>query len=172
MGFSFKIRYTDKPITPYAGIKLLHLFYQRYGLQEILHGLDLPLPGSNPGYDPVELLEGFIMSVILGARRFAHTYRLRYDDAISELCGWRNGMASESTFTRFFRKFNINDLDPIFIQYGREWFERIQIAKHTIDIDSTIVTRYGSQEGVAVGNNPKKPGRPFRLEPNRCHFLT
>ncbi|WP_187647223.1 hypothetical protein [Nitrosophilus labii] len=30
----------------------------------------------------------------------------------------------------------------------------------TIDLDSTVITRYGNQEGAKVGYNPKKPGRP------------
>jgi len=28
-----------------------------------------------------------------------------------------------------------------------------------VDIDSTVITRYGSQDGVEVGYNPRKPGR-------------
>jgi hypothetical protein len=29
----------------------------------------------------------------------------------------------------------------------------------TLDIDSSIITRYGEQEGAAKGYNPRKPGR-------------
>lgn len=28
-----------------------------------------------------------------------------------------------------------------------------------MDIDSTVITRYGNQDGVEVGYNPRKPGR-------------
>ena len=30
----------------------------------------------------------------------------------------------------------------------------------TLDLDSSVVTRYGEQEGAKVGYNPHKPGRP------------
>ena len=30
-----------------------------------------------------------------------------------------------------------------------------------MDLDSTVVTVYGKQEGAAVGYNPSKPGRPI-----------
>ncbi len=30
----------------------------------------------------------------------------------------------------------------------------------TLDLDSTVMTRYGNQEGVVRGYNPTKPGRP------------
>ena len=31
---------------------------------------------------------------------------------------------------------------------------------HTLDLDSTVLCRYGEQEGSLKGYNPKKPGRP------------
>ncbi len=30
----------------------------------------------------------------------------------------------------------------------------------TLDIDSSVFTRYGKQEGAQKGYNPRKPGRP------------
>jgi hypothetical protein len=35
----------------------------------------------------------------------------------------------------------------------------MNIGKMTIDVDSTVITRYGQQEGAEVGYNPHKPGR-------------
>jgi hypothetical protein len=29
----------------------------------------------------------------------------------------------------------------------------------TLDLDSSVMTRYGEQEGAKAGYNPKKPGR-------------
>lgn len=36
----------------------------------------------------------------------------------------------------------------------------MKLKKMTIDIDSTVLTRYGEQEGAAKGYNPTKKGRP------------
>lgn len=33
------------------------------------------------------------------------------------------------------------------------------LKKYTMDVNLTVVTRYGDQEGAKVGYNPKKPGR-------------
>ncbi|MBK9719753.1 MAG: transposase [Saprospiraceae bacterium] len=38
-------------------------------------------------------------------------------------------------------------------------FNKLQFDNFTLDVDSTIHTRYGSQEGAKKGYNPKKPGR-------------
>ena len=68
-------------------------------------------------------------------------------------------MASQSTFGRFFRKFDRDLNDKIFPELNRFWFDQIKLDKMTVDFDSTILTRQGFQEGVEVGYNPKKPGR-------------
>lgn len=152
-------RYTDKPITPYGGLTTVQQFYQRSGLQEAIKRLDLPAPGSNRGYDPVDLIEGFMVSVILGARRLIHSGLLRHDDVIKELFGWTKGMASESTFSRFFAKFDTVYNDELHTQLNRWWFDKVLLKHITVDVDSTVITRYGDQEGVEPGYNPKKPGR-------------
>jgi hypothetical protein len=159
MDENFDVRYTTRPITPFGGLTTVKRFYQQCGLQEVLSGLPLPQPGSNRGYDPVDIIEGFMVSVILGARRLTHSGLLRHDKVVSEMFGWNKGMASESTFSRFFRKFDVDINDEVFVALNRWWFQKLQVKYHTIDIDSTVITRYGNQDGVEVGYNPRKPGR-------------
>jgi hypothetical protein len=159
MDANFDIRYTDRPITPFGGLKTVKNFYQNSGLHDVITSLPLPQPGSNRGYDPSDLVEGFLVSVILGARRLAHAGLLRHDKVVSEMFGWSKGMASESTFSRFFKKFDVDLNDEVFIELNRWWFTKLKVKHHTVDIDSTVITRYGSQDGVEVGYNPRKPGR-------------
>jgi len=47
-------------------------------------------------------------------------------------------------------------------RFNRRWFEMADIDKHTVDIDSSVISRFGEQEGVAVGYNPKRHGRAFK----------
>jgi hypothetical protein len=35
----------------------------------------------------------------------------------------------------------------------------LQFDNYTLDLDSTVLTRYGNQQGAAKGYNIKKPGR-------------
>ncbi|MDP4280876.1 MAG: IS1380 family transposase [Bacteroidota bacterium] len=159
MDADFDIRYTDRPITPFGGLTTVTNFYQNSGLQDVISSLPLPQPGSNRGYDPVDIIEGFLVSVILGARRLAHAGLLRHDKVVSEMFGWSKGMASESTFSRFFKKFDVDLNDELFIELNRWWFTKLKVKHHTVDIDSIVITRYGNQDGVEVGYNPRKPGR-------------
>lgn len=65
--------YTNKNITPWGGLRLIAEFYERCGLRDAIRALPLPEPGSNRGYHPGELIDGFLTSVLLGARRFSHS---------------------------------------------------------------------------------------------------
>ena len=38
-------------------------------------------------------------------------------------------------------------------------FYHVKLDNYTLDVDSTILTRYGDQQGAKRGFNPKKPGR-------------
>jgi hypothetical protein len=59
--------YTDKQVTPWGGMRLIKEFYDRAGMHEQLRLLPLIEKGSARGVDHYEIIESFIMSVILGA---------------------------------------------------------------------------------------------------------
>jgi hypothetical protein len=152
--------FTNRKVSPWGGIKYLQQTYVKSGMKEVLGTLDLPKPGSNRGLDPVEIVEGFITSVVLGAQRINHVDWLRADQVIKEIFGWKKDMASASTLSRFFKKFDLERNDRVFVELMREWFSRIATPERmTLDIDSTVVTRYGNQEMASVGYNPQKQGR-------------
>lgn len=151
--------YTDRKISPWGGVKYLYKTYTSSGIQSYVKQLALPQPGSNRGYDPSELIEGFITSVVLGSKRLEHSGMLRTDEVIREIWGWKKGMASASTFSRFFSKFTIEKNDEIFPPLMKYMIELVKLKYLTIDIDSTVITRYGEQESVEKGYNPQKKGR-------------
>lgn len=153
--------FTDKNISPWGGLRFVEELYRKTGLRNFLEEIqtELPQPQSNRGYNPIDLMEGFIVGVILGANRLAHTGALRNDQVIKRIFGWNKGMASQSTFSRFFSKFDRERNDKVFTQINHYWFSRLKINHITLDFDSTVITRYGSQEGVAKGYNPTKKGR-------------
>jgi hypothetical protein len=151
--------FTERKISPWGGIKFFHKTYVTSGIKKYLSASDLPQPGSNRGYRAEELVEGFMTSVVLGARRLEHSGMLRTDEVIKEIFGWENGMASASTFSRFFQRFDLERNDRIFPSLMKKILSVSPIRYMTIDIDSTVITRYGKQEHAERGYNPEKPGR-------------
>lgn len=124
-----------------------------------MNTLPLPMPGSNRGYKATDLVEGFMTSVVLGSKRLEHSGMLRSDEVVREIFGWKKGMASASTFSRFFSKFDVETNNEIFPSLMRRFYEQISIEKMTVDIDSTVITRYGEQEYAEKGYNPQKRNR-------------
>ena len=84
---------------------------------------------------------------------------LSTDEVIQEVFGWKKGMANQSTFIRFFQNHSVELNNDIFATLMRGLFKKVHLDKMTIDIDSTVITRYGEQEHAEVLYNPKKRGR-------------
>lgn len=151
--------FTSKKISPWGGLKFFQQTYARSGAREDLLAARLPEGTSNNSHKAIDLVEGMMVSAVLGARRTAHTALVRHDEVIGEMFAWKDGMGSQSTFSRYFNRYTIEESDRIFTELMRKWWERIVIRKITIDIDSTVMTRYGKQEGATIGYNPTKRGR-------------
>lgn len=151
--------FTSRKVSPWGGIKLFYETYVRSGMREQIAAMDFPWPGSNRGYDPVDKIEQFMVGVVLGARRFQHGEYLRADEVVREVFGWQKGMASPSTLSRFFQRFDLKSNRVLFGGLMQAWWARMPIKRMTIDVDSTVIQRYGRQmEGAERGFNPKRRG--------------
>lgn len=153
-----KIDFTDKEISPWSGVYLLKKMLDRMEFDEILSALNLPETGSNRGYHPHQLIKQFITSVWCGANKFEHTEVTRQDEVIRQFWGF-DKMAGHKSFQRFFSKFDLSKNQQVFTPLYQWFFNKLQFDNFTLVVDSTIHTRYGSQEGAKKGYNPKKPGR-------------
>jgi hypothetical protein len=68
-------------------------------------------------------------------------------------------MPEHKAFERYFRKFDISATHAVFGGLYRWFFNSLKFDNFTLDIDSSVVTRYGEQQGSAKGYNRHKPGR-------------
>jgi hypothetical protein len=156
-GLSFQ--FTDKPVTPWGGLRLVQEMLLRMNFRDALAASGLPQPGSNRGYDPIVMMEAFLVCVWIGGVRFSHTSVVRFDEALCQIFGWKR-VASVSTFTRWFRRFKREQVDQVFDFLGRWFWDQLAARTITLDLDSSVVTRYGQQEGAVVGYSRQKLGKP------------
>lgn len=155
----YKIEFTDKEITPWSGILMMIKMLEKMQFEECLSKLDLPAQGSNRGYSPSQLIKQFMTSVWCGANRFEHTEVTRQDEVIREFWNFKR-MAGHKSFQRFFNKFDLATNQRVFRDLYQWFFSHLRFDNFTLDVDSSIYPRYGSQQGAKKGYNPKKPGRP------------
>lgn len=156
----FPVSFTSKEITPWGGMAFLKQMMDKMQFSKIVSGCKyLPVSGSNRGYAPEVILESFIASIWCGANRFMHTELTRLDPALARIFGWKN-MPAQDVFKRYFSKFDqVTNLEVS--QYFYKWiFDNFQFDNFTLDIDSSILTRYGNDvQGAKKGYNPNKRGR-------------
>jgi hypothetical protein len=159
MSMEFDISYTSKEITPWGGMVFLKQMLQKIGFREVIDSnLDLPQSGSNRGYKTSTIIEGFITSIWCGANRFLHTEVTRHDLTLGKIFDWKN-TPGQDTYKRFFGKFSQATNQKV-SDYFYSWiFDNFKFDNFTLDIDSSVMTRYGEQEGAKKGYNPTKRGR-------------
>jgi len=154
-----ELGFCDKNITPFAGMVLMKKMMDHLGFSSLLKSLPLPQRGSNRGYDPVQLITQFMISVWCGANAYEQCEVVRFDDVLRQIFNF-DKMAGHRAISRFFAKFNQGRCDSVFDQAFHWFFSSLHINYVTLDLDSTVITRYGKQEGATKGYNPKKKGRP------------
>lgn len=155
----FDISYTSKEITPWGGMVFLKQMLEKTAFRELIEkNPDLPQSGSNRGYDTAVIIETFITSIWCGANRFLHTEVTRNDAALAQIFDWKRA-PGQDTYKRFFGKFNQATNQKV-SDYFYSWiFDNFKFDNFTLDIDSSVMTRYGSQQGAKKGYNPNKRGR-------------
>jgi len=87
-----------------------------------------------------------------------HTKVTRHDAALGKIFDWNN-TPGQDTYKRFFSKFTQSTNQKV-SDYFYSWiFDNVKFDNFVLDIDSSVMTRYGEQEGAKKGYNPSKKGR-------------
>ncbi|MEY2829595.1 MAG: hypothetical protein RIQ33_1453 [Bacteroidota bacterium] len=155
----FDVSFTNKEITPWGGMAFMKQMLQKIHFREQINNCtDLPQPNSNRGHEVSTIIEAFITSIWCGATRFLHTEVTRHDKALATIFDWNEAPAQDA-YKRFFNKFNQTTNQKVG-DYFYSWvFDNFKFDNFTLDVDSSILTRYGAQEGAKRGYNPNKKGR-------------
>ena len=156
---NYSIEYSDDKVTAWGGFSTMHQFSKKIKLRQFLQTLPIPKSTSNNRYEVEDIVESFLLSVWLGCYKFSHTHVLRLDDTLKKIFGWKQ-IPSDTSYKRFFKKFNQGINNEVFPTIQQWFFEQLRFDNYALDLDSTAIPRYGKQEGNHIGYNPTKRGRP------------
>jgi hypothetical protein len=154
----FDLRFSDKEITAWGGMAVMKRLLDHLGFQGALSASRLPQPGSNRGYRSEQLITQFMLAVWCGANRFEHAEITRHDPVLRQLFGFKR-MANFKAVMRLFGRFSQGTNEQVMDSLYRWMFSQVAISGITLDLDSTVMTRYGAQDGAVRGYNPSKRGR-------------
>lgn len=159
-GRDLQLTTTAKAVTPFAGLASFIAWLRHIGFCRVAAEA-MPFAYLSPRALPlVDIFTAFLVSVILGASRFAHCDWLRFDKALHALLGIRRFPADDAIL-RFFGRFTQGRIEAFFRPLTRWLLALLKppAGGFTLDMDSTVLNREGSQEGAAKGYNPRRPGR-------------
>jgi hypothetical protein len=159
-----KITFTRKKMTAYGGLSIMAAFFKQIRLKEAIEKA-IPIrecsPNSTGVYSKIVM---YFSMVYAGAERFAHVGYLGNKTVLAAMFGAKRIPDASTTLTRFFNKVRSMNYAETFSyglwSYLSQLIQWEEIVEDWLTFDSTVLIRYGEQEGAKKGYNPKKHGRP------------
>ena len=147
------------PITLHGHLPFFAQFMQTGSLFSDWVG-DCPLTYSSNNAPKVkDVLGTILLSVLSGHSRYCHSSALYGDEVASSLLGLSK-IVSHDSLSRGLKKMDAEKAEEWLHTHLLRKTEPLLQHAYVLDIDATVKTVYGSQEGAEVGYNPHKPGRP------------
>ncbi len=158
-----RIEFTDKKMTAYGGFSLLAAFFEKINLKGILKEV-IPIRECSPnGMGIYSKVLAYILMIYAGGSRFSHLLYLGWQEVFTDLFGVRRLPLAATTLGRLFKKIRklkeVEEMSEGLWGYLKTLIPWKEIKEDWLTFDSTVLERYGKQEGVRRGYNPKKKGR-------------
>jgi len=161
-----KIQFINKPITAWGGLativaKLLEVLEVRSWVESAL-----PIEEkSNNAKGIYEKVLATFLTVLSGGERFSHlSWWAHGIEAIKKAFAVDWLPKASSTVTRFWGKISTQQISEKLGEAARRFAITLidwqGIGEDTLNLDSSVLIRYGNQQGAKRGYNPKKRGRP------------
>jgi hypothetical protein len=156
-GGRIALKPSEEALTPYAGLVPFAAFLKHMGTVETL-AATFPVKRTSPNAKPVaDIVHSFMLTALADGRRFTHVERLREDPTLNELFGMESTVGPD-TIRRLFASMKSEQASAWLSSASAPLWQMLP-DKLILDWDSTVQTKYGQQEGTAIGYNPGKPGR-------------
>jgi hypothetical protein len=147
-----EIEYTSKPLSGWGGLSLMFEYLERIGFCDELRAGVKEMKQSNNRVESFDVVLTFLTTVLMGGSRFAHVQRVFHDEVVREITGAKR-FGSEDTVRRFFLSLSQSEAEDLYTTLQR--FTSTLMLRHiqedVLDLDSTILERYGQQEGASKG---------------------
>ena len=155
------LRETSRAVTPFGGVALFVAYLRKIEWIGTVRK-HMPVQWRSPNHiDPAVTLTAFLLAVLTGAKRFAQANWLRGDEALRKLLDVER-LPTDDTIRNLFKQFSMGHVQRFFSPLAEWQMQRLpqRSEGYTLDLDSTVLERYGQQEGALKGHNPRKHGRP------------
>ena len=129
----FDVKFTSREVSAWGGLALLKKMMDGMGVFQAIQSWQLPMPGSNRGYAPAQLLEQMIVSIWCGANRFVHSDITRLDKTLARLFGWSR-VAEHKSIMRLFQRFDQPKATDLQHKCFNWLFGKLNLNRITLDV--------------------------------------
>ena len=152
----------SEQLSPFGGLLPLIKFFDLVEFREIFDSA-YNAPAREPKLGHCSMVTGLLMLLFIGFNRIWHFSYLRLD---AMLCGFFNQtrLPVASTFWRYVNSLGINQAQSLLglmaILRERVWrICDLSYYRICLDIDTTVETVFGNQQGARKGHNPRNRGK-------------
>lgn len=158
---NLKIACDHRGLTHFGGAYFFHEFLQVLQIRRYL-GREVPYPRRNWRYSVSQMLLALVYPIVLGLDRIEAASFLRFNGTFQYLTGLP-GFPDPQTLRRFL----LNAPERVWENLHSANDQLLQNFIHlptrrsrlVLDLDSTVVTVFGKQDGAEIGYNPKYRGK-------------
>jgi hypothetical protein len=156
-----RLTYSHGGLTHFGGIYFFHEFLRVLHFRNFL-AQQIRYPRRNRVYSVSQMLLALVYPIILGLDRVETASLLRANGTFQYLTGLPS-FPDPQTLRRFLLNAPAHLLEQLHRANDRLLRRFIHLPEHrsrlTFDLDSTVVTSFGHQEGAEVGYNPRYRGK-------------
>lgn len=156
---NIKTSFDSKSLTNFSGIKVISKFMRKIGIESMFDMIDLNLH-HNIKFSNFQILSTIILGIFSGFNRVSKIESFSRDPLIQKLLCLATNIDADTIFNRI-KRFGMNENNQIMNIIGKlssKVHDLLKTNRDILDLDSTVHTLYGHQEGVAKGFNSSKKG--------------
>jgi len=155
----FHFAFEKSGLTRFGGLSLFQSFCRAFAIRRFLQTWVRWPDYDHRDYHPADLFLAHVFSIVAGLGRIENTQSLIHNGLIPPLLGMHD-FPHRDTLRTFLRRFDSASLRSLQFAHDKvrgELFHRLGLLySATVDVDTTALMTYGSQEGVARGYIPKR----------------
>jgi Transposase DDE domain group 1 len=154
-----KTSFNGGALTNYSGIKPIQKFMEKLGVAKSLNTLGIKLH-HNAKHDTGTILSILILGIISGMNRISKIENFTHDPLLQKIFGL-SGKISDSAIIDRLKRFGMkqsSEFMGIIGEISNTVHKKLGNSYDILDLDSSVKTVYGNQEGAEKGFNEKKRG--------------
>ena len=159
---NIQILFSDSWLTYYGGLYLLQQFFQKIKLRSAFTQA-IRFRQFNNRFSISDSILAILYPIILGLERIETNVLLK-QNGVFQFVASLPTYPNPTTLRRFLERFGSRGLTSFLNLHDRFRIHFLRepdpLSSAIFDLDTKVLTVYGQQQGVRVGYNPKKRGRP------------